>query len=67
MNDFPPTEDSSLPLSKRMRIDSVCLEFEEAWHSDTRPKVEDFLGDASGKERLLLLEELLLLDLEYRR
>jgi hypothetical protein len=62
----PDAPDPSLPLSADYRVDEVCVRFEEAWKSGTRPRLEDFLGPGGGPEYRALLGELLKLDLEYR-
>lgn len=62
---FPPNDDP-LSLSAKERVDRICLAFEEAWKSGTRPRVEAYLGDTPEPERSALLEELLLLELDYR-
>jgi hypothetical protein len=41
--------------------------FERAWASGGRPRIEAFLRHAQGPARALLLGELLLLELYYRR
>lgn len=48
------------------RIDCVCDAFEAAWQGDGRPMVEQFLGTTPEPERTRLLQELLLLEVEYR-
>jgi WD40 repeat protein/tRNA A-37 threonylcarbamoyl transferase component Bud32 len=64
----PNTPDnSSLPLPVQMRIDAVCRRFEDALKAGQWPRLEDFLGQAEGTERLTLLRELLVLELHYRR
>ncbi len=58
--------DALAPPTAR-RVDHVCNQFEHAWHKNPPPRIEDFLGEASGEERLALLRELVLLDVDYRR
>ncbi len=48
-------------------IDRACDQFERAWQVGESPRLETFLAGAAESDRLLLLLELLLLDLEYRR
>src|SRR5215472_15036106 len=52
-----------LPASLVGRIDKVCDRFESAWKSgateDQRPRIEQYLGDTVGLERLALLRELI--------
>jgi tRNA A-37 threonylcarbamoyl transferase component Bud32 len=47
-------------------VDQVCEAFEAAWQRGEEPRLEDYLGNAAGAERLKLLQELLRLDLDYR-
>ncbi len=47
------------------RIDVICDAFESAWQEGSVPQIEDFLTDT--EDRTSLLQELLALDLEYRR
>lgn len=47
------------------RIDVICDAFESAWQEGSVPQIEDFLTDT--EDRSSLLQELLALDLEYRR
>ena len=60
------SQDMSLPLPVLEHIDKVCLEFEDAWMRGERPRVELFCGDAPEPERLPLLRQLLLLELDYK-
>ena len=46
-------------------IDGVCDRFEAAWKA-LPPRVEDYLDDWTGAERLALLRELVLLDVACR-
>ena len=57
----------SLPLSLVHRVDRACDEFEAAWRAGRRPRIEDYLGEAAGSERLTLLHALLASELELRR
>ncbi len=66
MNANPPPNDDSLLLEAKERIDRVCLEFERAWKSGRQPQIEPYLGATPGPQRTVLLEELLLLDVDYR-
>jgi len=52
-----------------MKIDVVCERFEDAWQSDSPPRIEEYLEGASLPEPEAareLLVELVALDLEYR-
>ena len=53
--------------SELWRIDQVCDGFETAWKSARRPQIEGFLEGTAGASRWLLLRELVLLDVQYRR
>ena len=56
----------SLSLSTLRRHDAICVEFEHAWQSDVRPRLEDYLArETEGQEALY--HELLLIELDYRR
>jgi WD40 repeat protein/tRNA A-37 threonylcarbamoyl transferase component Bud32 len=48
-------------------VDRRCDAFEDAWQQGQRPRIEDYLGDASGEERDALLRWLIPLDVKYRR
>src|SRR5262245_33246883 len=48
-------------------VDQVCDRFEAAWRSGGRPRIEDFVGAATGPERSALLRELIVTELELRR
>jgi serine/threonine-protein kinase len=55
------------PLEVRKRVHAVCLRFEDIWQSGTPPQLETFLGELDASDRQLLFQELLGLDLYYRR
>src|SRR5262249_25962407 len=44
-----------------------CTRFERSWQAGERPPVEAYLGEVSGSERLVLVRELLLVEVPYRR
>jgi serine/threonine protein kinase/formylglycine-generating enzyme required for sulfatase activity len=67
MSDQPHTSGASLSPSRRERVDGPCDHFENAWKAGQRPRIEDYLGDAPESERCKLLEELLHVELAYRR
>jgi eukaryotic-like serine/threonine-protein kinase len=48
-------------------IDHACDAFESAWQKGGRPRIEDFLVLIETEKRDILLNELLLLDICYRR
>jgi serine/threonine-protein kinase len=49
------------------QIDAICDRFEGAWKAGQRPSLEQHLGELPAAERAALLQELLKLDLYYRR
>jgi serine/threonine protein kinase len=53
-------------LSQAERIDQVCTAFEAAWKTGAAPRLEDWLDDLAGADRLALLQELLLVEVHYR-
>src|SRR5262245_46913882 len=57
---------SSLPVSLALYVDQVCRRFEGDWQEGRTPQIELFL-DESLQETKVLLWELLILDLAYRR
>jgi eukaryotic-like serine/threonine-protein kinase len=74
MNEAPTPKAASLGLSLAQVVDPVCDQFEAAWKAwhgtqDTgpRPRLDDFLGAAAAPERAVLLRELVLLEIYYRR
>src|SRR5262245_22274633 len=52
-------------------VDSLCDQFEAAWKAagpeGPSPSIEDFLAGRGGAEQLALLQELVALDIVYRR
>jgi hypothetical protein len=59
--------DSSLPLSLLGRVDQAGDRFEDAWAAGQRPPIEAYLADTPEPERSVLLHELLVVELGYRR
>lgn len=55
------------PPAVTLRVDEVCNRFEAAWKMGQPPQVEEYIGDTPEPERFVLLRELILLDIEYRR
>ena len=55
MSAWPASGDDSLSASARERVDRLCDAFEAAWQHGQRPRIEDYLGDASGEQRDALL------------
>ncbi len=57
-----------LPITALERIDDLCAEFERRWQSNQPQTIESAVsGDFSEEERDLLLSELLVLEIDYRR
>ena len=57
-----------LPIAVLERIDDLCAAFERQWQSDKPPTIESILsGDVRSIERDVLLAELIVLDIDYRR
>lgn len=57
-----------LPIAALERIDDLCADFERKWQSDEPPTIESILSeDISPIERDVLLAELIVLDIDYRR
>jgi len=66
MSNQAETFDSSSLLA--LQIDELCDQFEAAVLAGAAPKIEDYLElMATGVERSTLLNELVLLEIEYRR
>ena len=61
-------ERKKLPIAALERIDDLCTEFERRWQENNPGSIESFLsGNLSEDERDLLLSELLVLEIDYRR
>src|SRR4051812_16604569 len=56
-----------LSVEAHRRVDAACLRFEALWKAGQCPALAEFLAGVAGAERRLLLRELLLLDVHYRR
>jgi serine/threonine protein kinase/WD40 repeat protein len=67
MSEPLPSSTPSLEPSAYRRVDAVCNRFEEAWKRGQRPRLEDYLKDAAGRERSVLLVELLIIEILYRK
>jgi WD40 repeat protein len=71
MKTDPNGEHSTLPPPTSNAIDAACDRFEATWQAalsgGTRPSIEEFLAAFAEPERSVLLRELVLLDLHYRR
>jgi eukaryotic-like serine/threonine-protein kinase len=58
---------NDLSLSLEQKTDRVCADFESAWKTGVRPRIEDFLGELHDTEKPDVLPELVLLDVWYSR
>ena len=57
-----------LPIAALERIDDLCADFERKWQSNEPPSIESVLSsDVSPIEQEVLLAELIVLDIDYRR
>ncbi len=56
-----------LPAGQAGRLDPLCDLFEEEWQAGRTPLLEDYLPAIGEADRPALLDELLALDLDYRR
>jgi len=54
------------PTDGETWIDEVATRFEQAWLAGRRPRIEEFLGEATRQRRSLLLRELLQVEGELR-
>jgi hypothetical protein len=58
---------ATLGLELAQHVARVCGEFEDALKKCERPALERFLEQADGTERAVLLQELVALEIAYRR
>lgn len=57
-----------LPIAALERIDDLCAEFERKWQSNEPTTIESMLaGEVTAEARDVLLAELIVLDVDYRR
>lgn len=57
-----------LPIAALERIDDLCADFERQWQAGSPPKIESMVAiGISPVERDVLLAELIVLDIDYRR
>jgi anti-anti-sigma factor len=54
-------------FSQRRRVDEACDRFEAAWKAGQLPRIEDYLADVAEADRALLFQELLGLEVDFRR
>src|SRR5437764_14976572 len=66
-----PRGRAALPLSRARHVDQRCDQFEAAWQAAGQgsaiPRLEDYVTGVPEPEHGILLRELLVLDLDYRR
>ena len=67
MPDKNPADEQDLPFSQVEQIDRLCDEFEQAWQSGKRPKIEEYLERATSTERSVLLAELVAAECAVRQ
>jgi hypothetical protein len=58
-------ENLSLDLARQ--VEQQCQRFETAWKANERPRIEVFVADVPEAGRAVLLRELIVLDVLYRR
>jgi len=58
---------ASLTLEQQQRVNQICDRFEQAWQAGQRPCLDDYLTDLPHPARSVLFQELLMLELTYRR
>jgi hypothetical protein len=59
INDLPPV--------LAQRVDEVCTRFEKAWQDGQQPRLEEYLAGVPEAAYAVLLKELLLIEVAYRR
>ncbi len=57
---------STLPLETLMMINRVCDQYEDALTDNQAPQIEHFLTQVDDKDRIHLLSELVVLDLDFQ-
>jgi serine/threonine protein kinase len=67
MSEPYPTGNQLVSPALVQRVDEVCDRFEAAWRAGQRPHLEDYLGDTPEPGRWVLLRELIVVELQYRR
>ncbi len=67
MSDVSQLDIASLPLSLARRLDDVCRRFEDAWAAGQQPAIETYLHEAPDLEPAVLLPELIVIEIYYRR
>src|SRR5262249_58032256 len=75
MSEPAPLPYDALPLPSKLRLHQACRDFEKAWRSGSArpggggppPDLGPFLPEVPAAERQAFVQELVLLDLDYRR
>ena len=67
MSQSEASDGGCLPLTQFGQIVGACDRFEAEWRAGRRPRIEQYLAEASEPCRSALLRELLALELELRR
>ncbi len=67
MNDALTGNLDDLPPHEMETIDGLCDSFEREWRNKSSPRLEDYVTKAPEHLRRLLLQELLAIELPYRR
>ena len=57
----------SLSLAQLRQVEEICTQFESAWRSGPRPRIEECVGSIAEPLRSATLGELLNLDIAYRQ
>jgi predicted ATPase len=63
----PSTGYERLTLEQSLPVDEACDRFESAWRAGGRPDIAEHLHRAAGADAAVLLRELVLLDIDFRR
>ncbi len=67
MSDIVTGDLDDLPPHEMETIDGLCDSFEREWRNKASPRLEDYVTKAPEHLRRLLLQELLAIELPYRR
>jgi predicted ATPase len=67
MNQRPRTGYDQLTAALAQHIDAVCDRLEKAWQAGQRPRLEEYLAEVPETAASVLLRELILVDVLYRR
>jgi serine/threonine-protein kinase len=67
MNTDRNTLQATVGPSSEPLVRETCDAFEASWRRGETPRIEDYLGRAEPQQRPVLLRQLLMLDLAYRR